>query len=1271
MEILYPKGPESVPENLTKPTSKYRLHAWLALGGLCVFVLLYFWFIYFFASTSVKSFMNVGTGSNPFLNLVVGVVMAFLALFLIKALFFIKRFDKGDDFEITEKQEPELFKFINEVADNAGAPRPHRVYLSPRVNASVFYDLSIINLVFPTRKNLEIGLGLVNSLTLNEFKAVLAHEFGHFAQKTMAVGRWVYISRQIASHIVGARDWFDKLIKGISSVDLRVAWIGWLLSIFVWAIRSLMDTLFTIVILAERALSREMEFNADLVAVSLSGSDAIVNGLYKLEAADNAWDQSVQYGVDALYEGKAVSDVFNLQKYFIKKIGIIIDKPEYGNPPVIENSSSQRIFKKHLASPPKMWSTHPSGFEREENAKRIYINAPKDERSSWILFKDAEDLKQKMTKHLYKNIVIKDKEIVEISNEQAIEEIDKRYNKVFYNPKYRGYYLKYSLARDVEKVDELYSNQYKADEIHEFLKDLYPESLKPELELFESRNEEIIMLQALLDKVYDAPGGVILHEGKEIKRKDLPDLIYRLKREVREQQQKFLKYNQKLRSVHFNIGESFDSSWGAYLKGLVSLIHYAEHSIAIIADYKRVFDNTLRVILADGNVSSSEMNRLLGDARNITRSLEVVYNNTSSVNPGTLVLARMNAESWPSLLEEFKLGYANSENINGWIGVVDSWINLAINSLERLKNGALEELITTEEKLASAYQTSTNPGAVPSVSSVSYSYPSLLNGNESKVELKLNLWDRFYSADGLIPTIARFSVAASIIGVALFAGQSVTETDLIIYNGLSTPVSVNIADESIRLEPMSNETITISVDGKFTVESRKEDGTLIEKFEEELNSESGTFVYNIASAAGMQEWTIYYTTSNAHAPHDGPQQRIIGAPRWFKSDADYLFKEAPESIEMKGSVAAKSVLMATVNPSTVLSLAKDRIDSLNLIRNHILWDDSKSQNIVTWLSLVSSMKDGDTLLASRLKRNKNEVITLRSMQDVVSEVQAKKVCRDCEERYKKDPQNADLYYLAIRCMEDGPEQDKAFIDGYKKWPDNAWLSLAGGYALTSQENWSLAEKALRNAIEKEPSLNNVCVDIARIHKLNHNKQVENTWNSDYLNYIGQLESGTLTDSVSMIYNNLSKGYLNEVLKVSGDYGPNRSFALRLVAASDGASEDIVQEFLNLTPEEGLNMNSITPTIGLLARKGKDISPYMAILHTYLPSDFDKFDAFVKSLQGGEAPEKAEETIKGVSIQTKGYAFVLGAVYLGDKAPKSWKEKADKMLFVTERPYFVY
>ena len=123
---------------------------------------------------------------------------------MLKAIFFVKHGSGVDDIEITPEQQPELFGFMDRLADEAGAPRPHRVFLSPRVNAAVFYDLSILNLVIPSRKNLEIGLGLVNVLTLGELKAVLAHEFGHFAQRTMAVGRWVYVAQQIAGAHRGA-----------------------------------------------------------------------------------------------------------------------------------------------------------------------------------------------------------------------------------------------------------------------------------------------------------------------------------------------------------------------------------------------------------------------------------------------------------------------------------------------------------------------------------------------------------------------------------------------------------------------------------------------------------------------------------------------------------------------------------------------------------------------------------------------------------------------------------------------------------------------------------------------------------------------------------------------------------------------------------------------------------------------------------------------------------------------------------------------------------
>ena len=199
VEHVYPAGPGSVPADLTRPTRAYRTHAWLAMGGLALFVLLYLGAGRAGSAGPLTACSRASrTAANRSGRFVAGVCSAFLAVFMWKALVFVKHRHAIDDIEVTATEQPRLFAFINRLADEAGAPRAHHVFLSPRVNAAVFYDLSVLNLLFPSRKNLEIGLGLVNAVTLGELKAVLAHEFGHFAQRSMAVGRWVYIAQQIA-----------------------------------------------------------------------------------------------------------------------------------------------------------------------------------------------------------------------------------------------------------------------------------------------------------------------------------------------------------------------------------------------------------------------------------------------------------------------------------------------------------------------------------------------------------------------------------------------------------------------------------------------------------------------------------------------------------------------------------------------------------------------------------------------------------------------------------------------------------------------------------------------------------------------------------------------------------------------------------------------------------------------------------------------------------------------------------------------------------------
>ncbi len=241
---LVPSSPGDVPEDLTRATASYKRQAWLAMAGLMVFMLFYLALAACFGWIAYSNIMKIQTGHADLFVLLFAGIAALLTLFMIKSLFSVRKSDRIDGIEVTAEAEPKLFDFLYTLADEIGAPRPHRVFITPDVNAAVFYDLSLINMIFPSKKNLIIGLGLVNVLNLGELKAVLAHEFGHFAQGSMMVGRWVYIAQQIIAHMVSTRDWLDSVVRFISRIDLRIAWVGWILGLMIWSIRSLMDTLF-------------------------------------------------------------------------------------------------------------------------------------------------------------------------------------------------------------------------------------------------------------------------------------------------------------------------------------------------------------------------------------------------------------------------------------------------------------------------------------------------------------------------------------------------------------------------------------------------------------------------------------------------------------------------------------------------------------------------------------------------------------------------------------------------------------------------------------------------------------------------------------------------------------------------------------------------------------------------------------------------------------------------------------------------------------------
>src|SRR5207302_10138521 len=132
---------------------------------------------------------------------------------------------------------------------DTGAPEPARIVVSPEVNAGVFYACTFWGLFFPAPKNLHIGLGLVNCLNLVEFKAVLAHEFGHFSQRSMRLGTYVYTANRIIREIIFGRDWLDESLKVLTPVLKSIRWV--------------LGGLFRVINFAQASLLRQMAFQAD------------------------------------------------------------------------------------------------------------------------------------------------------------------------------------------------------------------------------------------------------------------------------------------------------------------------------------------------------------------------------------------------------------------------------------------------------------------------------------------------------------------------------------------------------------------------------------------------------------------------------------------------------------------------------------------------------------------------------------------------------------------------------------------------------------------------------------------------------------------------------------------------------------------------------------------------------------------------------------------------------------------------------------------------
>ncbi len=1278
MDGLYPPGPASAPADLTKPTRRFRTHAWLAVLVLLGFVALYFLMTGWFGWTAYRLVRDGAGSGHTFVGALKALPAAFVFAFLFRGLFAVKHAHNPAAIEVRPEDEPQLFEFLNRIADEAGAPRAHRVFLSPDVNAGVFYDLSLLNLILPSKKNLELGLGLVNCLTLGELKAVLAHEFGHFAQRTMAVGRWVYIAEQVAGHIVVTRGAFDRILQFISSIDLRIAWIGWIMRLVVWSIRAVLDTGFRLVVLSRQALSREMELQADLVAVSLTGSDALVHALHKLHAADDAYGRAFGFAQGELQKGRTPEDLFAVQSRMMESVRRITGDETYGVAPPVPESGRQvhRVFPDRFAQPPRMWASHPPNRDREENAKRAYVEAPSDERPAWLLFREPEATRRQMTRHLF-GLIRPDGLPEETQTaEGSVDEVDASFGRTYLHTRYRGLYLGRGVTRSAatpdELCDDLGTRTPPDDVLTRWLEGLYPEELRAELDAYFDLEEEHATLQALRDGFLTAPGGVVRYRGREIRRRDLGRVIDEVARERDGAHATILARDRACRTTHRLAARAIGGGWEEYHAQLVALLHYAEHTEADLRDADGHLQNVFAVVIADGRVSSSERQRLVLAADEAQQALARAFGQKNDVYLPDAVAKRMEIGSWAERLGDLGLGTPTADNIGDWLQIADSWLLTVAADFGSLRAVTLEVLLDAEEHIARCARGECEAGEAPEPARVPASYVTLLPGRERERQKKLDLWDRFQVAEGFFPGVARFAVAGAVLGAAFLVGGFAVEHSILVHNGLGAAVHVSIGGEESFVGPGLSAEIDLPDGDTVHIRTTTRSGELVEELDADVSNTQAQYVYNVAGAAPLAEWTAVY------GPGSEPPPRMLGAPRVTRTSADVLFSEPPTSVSTRSGYATLRVLasLADSDPIEQLGALDSEEEERNLILTHARFDPAGSPHLRTWLRLAAPMPEGGDILARRLRETPDDVVLLRLEQDVAGDGRAA-VCARQRERLARSP-GPDAEYLGARCLPDPAARAQAFLDGYGRYPDHPFFARAAGSVLGAGGRWEEGLEALERAVRSRPDLaGELVIEMARLRRAaapdpRAADLDDLRAQSPMLQRMLDFEQGaewTLTGP-ARAYVAIAAGNLEQALSIASGADEETGAAIvRLAAASDGAPDDLRARARALAPDQGMGISTVWSAIALAVRGGDDPAPLVEEARELVPPDYvDVMLRWASADALGEDAAAVEATLRELDPALRGHARVMGVIALGPDAPPEWRREARALLFPTERPY---
>lgn len=302
---------------------------------------------------------TIAVAGRVYAHMVIATLVVAFAVF--RGIFFINRSGGAVDagVAVDERSQPELVGLVRSVAEDMRTEPPARIHLVPEVNAGVRETGGLLGLRRGERV-MVIGVPLIEALTVDQLRGVVAHELGHYAGGDTRVSGLTYragasIGRTITN--VGDDTWLGRLFDAYGRMYLRIS----------------------------QRVRRQQELTADAASVRLAGRENHMTALRRTEVSGHAFDHFLRRYLAPLWaRGCDAENAFEGYR------ALLADPSRQE-----ELASLEVAVQEHITDP---YDSHPALAERLAHAERLPEgpSAGHDSRPARDLLAGADDLERQV-----------------------------------------------------------------------------------------------------------------------------------------------------------------------------------------------------------------------------------------------------------------------------------------------------------------------------------------------------------------------------------------------------------------------------------------------------------------------------------------------------------------------------------------------------------------------------------------------------------------------------------------------------------------------------------------------------------------------------------------------------------------------------------------------------------------------------------------------------------------------------------------------------------